>query len=73
MSDRRWVDEAESLRELAKNAMRTISEMADQLDTWARQSQEGGWSTHQVQPMRKKADALRREVAFIGRQISTPH
>lgn len=70
MSDRRWADEAESLRETAKNAMQTISDIADQLDAWAQQSREGGWSTHQVQPMREKADALRREAAFIRRQLT---
>jgi hypothetical protein len=37
-----------------------IEETAAQLDQWAEQSVRGGWSTHQVDPMRKKADELRR-------------
>ena len=32
------------------------------LDAWARESREGGWSTHQVDPMRNRADELRRLV-----------
>lgn len=33
---------------------------ANLLDDWAQQSVKGGWSTHQVEPMRKRADELRR-------------
>lgn len=40
---------------------------ADQLDTWVQQSLAGGWSTHQVEPMRKKADQLRREASELRR------
>jgi hypothetical protein len=39
--------------------------VADQLDRWARQSQTGGWSTHQVDPMRRLAANLR---AYTGRR-----
>lgn len=38
---------------------------ANQLDRWAEQSRTGGWSTHQVEPMTKLADKLRREAAGI--------
>ena len=41
-----------------------IRDMADQLDRWANESRSGGWSTHQVDPMRRKADELRRFVAL---------
>jgi hypothetical protein len=34
-------------------------EMADQLERWANESRNGGWSTHQVDPMRRLADKLR--------------
>lgn len=37
-----------------------LIEQANQLDKWATESREGGWSTHQVDPMKKKADELRR-------------
>lgn len=37
-----------------------LIEQANQLDNWAEQSGRGGWSTHQVEPMKKKANELRR-------------
>lgn len=39
--------------------------VADQLDRWARESQTGGWSTHQVDPMRRLAANIR---AYTGRR-----
>lgn len=42
---------------------------ANQLDDWAAESKRGGWSTHQVEPMRKKADQLRREAAQLQRLV----
>lgn len=44
---------------------------ADQLDQWARESRSGGWSTHQVEPMTRKADVLRREASELRRVIRT--
>lgn len=35
-----------------KNKLR---EVADQLEKWAAESRTGGWSTHQVEPMKKEA------------------
>lgn len=43
---------------------------ADQLDQWANQSERGGWSTHQVDPMRKQADKLRREASELRRELN---
>lgn len=40
-----------------------LMEEADLLDRWAQQSITGGWSTHQVDPMRERADELRRKAA----------
>ncbi len=37
---------------------------AIQLERWAKESLSGGWSTHQVKPMQKKADEI---WAFIGK------
>lgn len=59
-----------ALREAARNALNMIALEADQLDTWARESVSGGWSTHQVDPMRKKADVLRREAAALREALS---
>lgn len=39
--------------------------MAQTLDRWAIESREGGWSTHQVQDNRKRADDCRRYAASI--------
>lgn len=43
----------------APNLLALVREEADLLDRWAVQSQDGGWSTHQVDPMRKRASELR--------------
>jgi hypothetical protein len=43
---------------------------ASQLDAWATQSREGGWSTHQVDPMQGNADKLRREASQIRSQLA---
>lgn len=41
-----------------------LRELAWQLERWAEESRRGGWSTHQVEPMKQKA----REIwEFIGR------
>lgn len=37
-----------------------LRDEAARLEAWARESLQGGWSTHQVGPMRKRADELRR-------------
>lgn len=41
-----------------------LRDMAEQLEKWASESLRGGWSTHQVEPMRKKAVEL---YAIIGK------
>ena len=62
-----WVqaslDEQQAHADLKARVARAIDALraeARQLDVWAVQSREGGWSTHQVDPMRKRADDLRR-------------
>lgn len=52
-----------ALKLLAKDyqALReAVSDEVGQLERWAGESVSGGWSTHQVQPMRTRADQLRR-------------
>ena len=41
-----------------------LREMALQCDAWARESQTGGWSTHQVAPQKQKAQEI---WALLGR------
>jgi hypothetical protein len=41
-----------------------LREVANQLDRWARESESGGWSTHQVNPQRQLADKI---YAHLGR------
>lgn len=56
-------DECERLRNVIRTSIGTVSAMADQLDQWAQESRTGGWSTHQVDPMTRKANDLRRQAA----------
>lgn len=65
MSDGRWAEECERLRNMVRSSVGTISAMAHQLDEWAQESRTGGWSTHQVDPMTRKADDLRRQAAQL--------
>jgi hypothetical protein len=37
----------------------TLRGVAEQLDKWATESLSGGWSTHQVEPMRKLSHHIR--------------
>ena len=55
-------------KEAIDEATEALLAMAEQLDEWATQSREGGWSTHQVDPMKKTADALRRKVSGLIRK-----
>lgn len=58
---------SDTLLGIIKIAISDKERDADQLDQWATQSERGEWSTHQVEPMRKQADKLRRE-AYALRQ-----
>jgi len=63
------VDKSIALFMAVQNAALEKERDANQLDDWTKESQRGGWSTHQVEPMRKKADQLRREAAELQRLI----
>jgi len=41
-------------------------DMRDTLLAWAAESLTGGWSTHQVDANKKKADTIRERIAAIG-------
>ena len=44
--------------------IKIIKEEAELLERWAKESEQGGWSTHQVKPMRKRSQYL---YAIIGK------
>ena len=45
-----------------REAINLLEKEAVQLDRWADESLSGGWSTHQVEPMRNRAAMLRNKV-----------
>lgn len=45
---------------------KTLREEADQLDRWVVESSTGGWSTHQVDPMRKRSAKIRETLIQLG-------
>jgi hypothetical protein len=47
-----------------KEYRQKLWELAAQLEKWADESLYGGWSTHQVKPMRDKAKDI---FAFLGK------
>lgn len=49
------------------NTAEFLMQLADTLDGWARDSQQGGWSTHQVEANRKKANECRTVAARLYR------
>jgi hypothetical protein len=48
---------------------KALAEMANQLEEWAYESQRGGWSTHQVDPMRKKAREIWQLLGRLDRAV----
>lgn len=53
---------------------RALAETADQLEEWAFESVRGGWSTHQVDPMRQKAREIWKLLGRLDRaaQVAVP-
>lgn len=47
-----------------------LRQEAIQLRLWAVQSRQGGWSTHQVDPMRKRAEEIDELLARAAREAS---
>lgn len=58
----RLISAAPQLHRELNDSIKAVESVARQLDDWANESQRGGWSTHQVDPMRRLADILRRQV-----------
>jgi hypothetical protein len=42
-----------------------LERLADELDDWARESRQCGWSTHQVERNQHEANECRREAAWL--------
>jgi hypothetical protein len=53
--------------DIVSDVIRLLEEEIQQLENWANESLSGGWSTHQVQPMRKRAQFLRGKVTELKR------
>jgi hypothetical protein len=51
------------------DAIETLESEAALLDAWARESCTGGWSTHQVTPMRQRAAVLRERALHLERGL----
>lgn len=45
-----------------------LRRIESQLEAWANESRTGGWSTHQVEPMRKLADEIRMRLSGVVRR-----
>jgi len=56
---------------ILQDTIKFLDDAADTLDAWARESQSGGWSTHQVAANRKLADDHRRKASELRKAVST--
>jgi hypothetical protein len=57
------------------NLSKFLRETSETLDNWARESRDGGWSTHQVDANRRLADKCREQArlceALAGQTVVT--
>ncbi|MFA9478534.1 hypothetical protein ACERK3_09520 [Phycisphaerales bacterium AB-hyl4] len=53
----------------ARSAVNELASEAAILRRWAIESEAGGWSTHQVDAMRRRADELDTKVFFLRRTL----
>jgi hypothetical protein len=61
----------EKLRRKLNDTAQFLDVMANTLDEWAEQSRSGGWSTHQVEANRSRANECRRQAAHIRSILET--
>ena len=54
-----YFNATQRLSERVRVLEEALRDEANQLEKWAHESRSGGWSTHQVDPMNKRAVALR--------------
>jgi hypothetical protein len=58
-----WIAALASRDEEVRKLVEMLEKEATLLMAWARESREGGWSTHQVDPMRKRTAEI---LDFLG-------
>jgi hypothetical protein len=51
------------------NTALCLDTLAERLDGWAKESRDGGWSTHQVEPNKYAAEACRAQAAALRRIV----
>ena len=56
--------------EALRQAEKSFSNLANILDNWARESQRGGWSTHQVSANEAQANYCRRDAAKLAQALN---
>jgi hypothetical protein len=54
------------LRVAAAKMAELLTGDAAQMERWAFESQNYGWSTHQVEPMKKRAASIRQGMSSVG-------
>ncbi len=57
------------MTDLINDLIQALEDSADQCDRWADKSQNGGWSTHQVDENRKVSNQLRRKASRARLQL----
>lgn len=50
------------------NPYEFLEQIAYQLERWADESRKGGWSTHQVEPMKNKATEI---FTYLGKHLTS--
>jgi hypothetical protein len=56
-------------RQIALEAVELLETAADLCDAWAGESQQGGWSTHQVDVQKRAAALYRGHAARLRKEI----
>jgi uncharacterized Zn finger protein len=54
------------LRSAAEKMAEVLAGDAAQMERWAFESQNYGWSTHQVEPMQRRAKVIRQGMESVG-------
>lgn len=57
------------IRTLLFRAVAILRTERRQLLKWAEESMTGGWSTHQVKPMKKRAEYLKKQIVELERKL----
>lgn len=57
------------IRVAAARMAELLAAEAKQLDRWAFEAERGGWSTQQVDPMKKRASDIRQSLLAVGIEV----